>query len=407
MTTNLNAGRNIGEAITAAKKNDVVALKKWLDSGNDPNRYDADGWSPLLWAAARGNIQSVKVLLDHKTAPADPSMPHNFSKCLPIHLAGHSGSAAVADMLLAINPEFLDAVWDLNGHTVILQAVFYGHVELTRMLLSKGARTDITTARGLGPYDLASQFQNKTIMEIVRPFDSPAEKKAEYYRSYLKRIAPVVPPDQVEIQKLADEMIATIETGIKDAFSDGPAVDRTVGRINEMVETRKADVNRLGGPLSQPPLVAVSTGPNGFPADADVVRLRNSLAKYLLEHGADPTLHEVHPMGAQTIIRAAVFNHLEILKMSANYISSQQLTDAINEIPVVNGLTAMHDTVLRASMAAPDRVEGYMEQMRFFVSHGGRIDMEDFAGVTQRNIAEKIEDPDRRQRILKVLDNKE
>jgi hypothetical protein len=83
------------------------------------------------------------------------------------------------------------------------------------------------------------------------------------------------------------------------------------------------------------------------------------------------------------------------------------LADAINEIPIVNGLTALHDTVLRATMAAPDHFEGYLNQARWFMQHGGRSDIEDFAGVTQRNIAERAETPDVRERLLKVLDGME
>jgi hypothetical protein len=111
-------------------------------------------------------------------------------------------------------------------------------------------------------------------------------------------------------------------------------------------------------------------------------------------------------MGAQTVIRAAVFNHLDILKMCAAAISPQRMADAINEYPVVNGLTAMHDTVLRATMAGPDRIEGYLEQTRFFVTHGGRTDIEDFAGVTQRELAFRVKDPQARQRLLDIIDGK-
>ena len=168
-----------------------------------------------------------------------------------------------------------------------------------------------------------------------------------------------------------------------------------------------ARVNRLGGPLQQPPLVVAVTGNNGFPPNQDVARLRNQVAGILLERGADPALHEKHPMGAQTIIRAAVFNHLDILKMCGKYLTPQQLADAINEIPLVNALTAMHDTVLRATMAAPDRFEGYLDQARWFVANGGRADIEEYSGVTQRNIAERAKDPEVRRRLLAVLDGKE
>ena len=189
-------------------------------------------------------------------------------------------------------------------------------------------------------------------------------------------------------------------------MKDPLSVPGTLAAIKDMIEKKGADVNRLGGVLQQPPLIVTVTGNNGLPAIPAVAELRLALAEYLLAHGADPTLHERHPMGAQTIIRAAVFNHLDILKMCAKVLTPDKHTEAINEIPVVNGLTAMHDTVLRATMAGPDRFEGYLEQTRWFVQNGGRSDIEDFAGTTQRKIAERAKDPEVRKRLLNVLDGK-
>ncbi len=108
-------------------------------------------------------------------------------------------------------------------------------------------------------------------------------------------------------------------------------------------------------------------------------------------------------MGAQTIIRASVFNNLEILRLCAEHMTAQALADAINEVPVVNGLTAMHDTVLRATMAAPDRLGGYLEQTRWLSENGGRHDMEDFSGRTQADIARAATNPDTRQALLDAL----
>ena len=112
-------------------------------------------------------------------------------------------------------------------------------------------------------------------------------------------------------------------------------------------------------------------------------------------------------MAVHTVIRAAVFNHLEILRMCGQHISPDQLADAINDRPLVNGLTAMHDTVLRATMAAPQQFEGYLEQARWLVAHGGRADIEDYSGRTQRAIAEGARDPDVRRRLLDVLDGRD
>lgn len=394
----------IDEGIAAARAGDIAMLQAWLDAGNNPDGYDAAGWTPLLWAAARGHANAVELLLKRR---ADIARPHRDSGALPIHLAGQSGDIRTSELLLEQKPPHIDAVWDLNGHTISLQAVFYGHLALMKGLLARKPDLSITTARGLGAMDLATQFQNAAMMDILRPHDVSAEAKAAYYRSYLKRIAPVISPGEEKAQQLADKLVGAIGDGIRNAAADSAAVQATLDAVREIVEQEKANVNRLGGALQQPPLIVVVTGNNGFPPNPAVASLRNQLAKYLLDQGADPTLHEQHPMGAQTIIRASVFNHLDILKMCAQYITPQQLTDAINEIPLVNGLTAMHDAVLRATMAAPDRFEGYLEQVRWFVAHGGRSDMEDYAGVTQRNIAEKTDKPEVRRRLLAVLDGKE
>lgn len=399
-----SVNQEIVDAIAFARIGDTESIEGWLQAGGNPNKHDPAGWTPLLWAAVRAHAETVTCLLDKG---ANIALAHGQSGALPIHMAGHSGDIRTTRLLLERRPEHIDAVWDLNGHTVLLQAVFYGHLELARFLVEQGANTSITTARGLGAIEFAKQFQNQKMMDVIHPYDSPAEAKAAYYQSYLRRIAPLVPDDQKEQQALADHLVAVIEASIRDVEKDPNTVKTTLDAVKDIIEVRGADPNRLGGSLQQPPLIVVVTGNNGLPPNPNIACLRNELASYLLEKGADPTLHEKHPMGAQTIIRAAVFNHLEILKMCASYLTARQLADAINEIPIVNGLTALHDTVLRATMAAPDHFEGYLNQARWFMQHGGRSDLEDFAGVTQRNIAERVENNEVRKRLLKVLDKVE
>jgi ankyrin repeat protein len=386
-------------AIAAAKAGDVAALAACHSAGGALDAYDAEGWTALLWAAARGRAAAVAALLE---AGADPARAHSRSGALPIHMAGHSGDTETARLLLDCVPEQIDAVWDLNGHTILLQAVFYGHLELARLLVDHGADTAITTARGLGPIELAAQFQNAAMVEVIRPHDRPAADKAAYYDRYLAHIAPMVPDGEKPAQALADRLCKVLADGIGRAAVDPAVVDTTLDEMRALLG-EGADVNRLGGPLQQPPLVIAATGNNGFPPDPYVRRLRTESARLLLSAGADPARHEVHPMGAQTIIRASVFNNLEILRLCAEHMTREALADAINEVPVVNGLTAMHDTVLRATMAAPDRLEGYLDQTRWLTENGGRHDMEDFSGRTQADIARAGPNAETRAALLDAL----
>ena len=230
--------------IEAARSGDVDRLRAWLRESNDANRYDADGWTPLLWASVRGHSDAVKLLLE---TGADINRRHRQSQALPVHMAGHSGSVATAKTLLDHQADHLNAVWDLNGHTILLQAVFYDHQVLADFLVKRGADTSITTARGLGPMELAAQFQNQKMMDIIRPYDVPAQAKAAYYDGYLRRIAPVIPEQERPAQQLSDRLIQVIENGIKRAGVDAGAVKATLDAVRDLVERHKADVNRLGG----------------------------------------------------------------------------------------------------------------------------------------------------------------
>ncbi len=396
---------DIAAAVKAARAGEVPALHAWLASGANPNQYDAEGWTPLLAAAVRGHAEAVQLLLDGVGGrAADPDLMHAVSHALPIHFAGQSGTVAVAEHLLAVRPADLEAVWwEINGHTLLLQAVFYGHLELAEFALRRGANTAATTLRGLGAIEFAEQFEDQAMVNLIRPYDRPREAKAAYYQALLQRIAPETPPGDAAAQQLADRLVATIEQGLQDA-AQNPATPKTMlASVRKLVEQDGADVNRLAGILRQPALVVTVTGTNGTPASATLAELRRQIAECLLEWGADPTLHEVHPMGAHAIIRGCVFNHFDILRSMGRHLAADKLSAALNEIPVVNGLTALHDSVLRASMVGTDRIDGYLDQIRWAVTSGARSDIEDFSGHTQRAIAEAVQDPARRNEILDAL----
>lgn len=391
--------QNIDLAVKAARNADLASLGRWLGAGGNPNQYDARGWTPLLAASVRGHADAVEMLLGNPRQPANPDLPYLPSGALPIHFAGHSGDVGTAAAILEARPEHLDAVWNLNGHTLLLQAVFYGHAELARFSLKRGTDTSITTARGLGGLELARQFQNQPLLELIAPYDRPESEKRVYYEAYLRRIAPFISASELPAQQKFDKLAVMIAQGLRESAEEAGAAGPAITRIARFLEAEAVDVNRLGGSLQQPLLVVAVTGSNGQLPNPAVAQFREQLVALLLEHGASPVVKERHPMGVNAIIRAAVFNHLGILKTMGAAISP----DALNEQPQVNGLTALHDTVLRAGTASADHLDGYLEQIRWFVVKGARSDIEDFSGATQRDLAGRIPNESRRQRVLEAL----
>ena len=392
----------LADAINASERGDSGWLSDWITKGGNPDQADGRGWTPLLVAAARGHSAAVDVLLNNPVRKADPGMRFVPSGALPIHMAGQSGDVETAQVLLAVRPADINEVWLLNGHTLLLQAAFYGHLDLAKFALQQGANPAATTVRGLTALDFARQFDNQPLVEILDASAPTPEAKAAYYKALLDKIREPVPPGEAEAQSRSDKAATTIAESLGKAGNAPETVPALEEAVASMLEG--TDVNRLAGDLRQPLLVVTVTGNNAGTHPEAAADLRLRLARMLIDRGADPLAREKHPMGAISIIRASVFGHLDILKLMGSRITAAELAGALNEIPSVNGLTALHDAVLRARTAPEDRLPGYLEQIRWEASCGARSDIGDFSGRTQRQYAEEIPDASRRQAVLAALD---
>jgi len=380
---------------------DVGWLKNWLDRGGDPNRSDAGGWTPLLLASARGQAEAVRVLLFHPKNRADARKEFVSSGALPIHLAGQSGSVETAAALLEADPSLLDEVWLLNGHTLLLQAVFYGHLDLAKFAVEKKCNTAATTLRGLCAIDFARQFQNAPMEKLLAASEPDGGKKKEYYEGLLERVREKVPPEEVEDQALSDQAAKSIVAALKKAGDFPEEADAIFADFLTKVEG--VDVCRLAGDLRQPLLVIAVTGNNAGKMPEAAGAMRQRIVAALLERGADPLQKEKHPMGAHSIIRASVFGHLEELKKMGAYLTAQELADALNEVPAVNGLTALHDAVLRSGETDWVRFPFYLAQIRWEIANGARPDIPDFSGKTQADYVGDIEDEEKKKALWEVL----
>lgn len=131
--------------VRAARSGDVEFLMHWLSDGGDPDLYDPEGWTVLLAAASHGQAAVVDLLLNHDVAGApraDRSLRFEAADALPIYMAGQAGELETVKLLLRADPAHLHAISSVNGHTVLLQAAFYGkekHLALASYLLDHAA----------------------------------------------------------------------------------------------------------------------------------------------------------------------------------------------------------------------------------------------------------------------------
>lgn len=403
---------DIKGVLAAVRRSDNEVVRDWLRNGGNPNDYAADGFNLFLTAAATGNTEVLRLLLlegvgPHKVDPTlalkAPRRPEYNTNILATHLSAQKGDVIATLFLLSKNPEQLHARIEVNGHTPLLQAAFYGHVELAKAiieqlgsLLPEGTNVEEerlrlfneTTVRGINATQFGRQFENQAMIAALEPFDKSTTETRQADTKALLRAIPTGsrnPETGTPAQEAAEAMFQAIASGLAEvAACDEPersaAVTRITNELKEAVQNPDFDPNRLAGELLQTSIIAAVTGTN---ANEGVARLRSELVDILLEKGADPDKEEMYPMAVDAIIRAAVFNHFDILRKFEAVMTPEAIKQALNHKPAVNGLTALHDSVLRAATGSA----GYLEQIRWARSLGASVDIPEHTGRTQRDFA--------------------
>lgn len=415
------------QAVEEARSGETDMLKKRLCEGWDPNGPDPEGWTALLAAASRGEAEVVELLLFHTiegAKHADPEIRFAPADGLPVFMAGQKGDVRTVKLLLKANPEHMFEISRVNGHTVLLQAAFYGlepHRELAKYLLDnagdilsippgdlkkrKEAVKKLTTAtyvRGLNALDIAAFWKNKPMQELLESYPQPSEtEKKAYFDTLKKKIAPPPPVGESEREKqqLTEEMMTLILDGLKKCaeIPDSEVKKCELAKksifdsLKDTVAKSGFQINRLGSFLMETPVIMALTGHD---ANHNVSVFREELVRFLLDHGADPDKPELHPMGVDAVIRSAVLHHFEVLKIIAEYMRPEAFTGALNTKPGVNGQTALYDTAHQTLKADKESLPGYIKQVSWCIAHGADPDIAEFTGKTIKDLArEASEDP--------------
>jgi len=391
--------------VAAARAGDVERLRSWLLGGGDPDLYDEEGWTPLLAAASRGQAAAVDLLLNHRLegAPrATASLRYAAADALPVYLAGQAGDVETVRLLLAAEPSQLHAISSVNGHTVLLQAAFYGkakHLELAAYLLDHAASISglppeqleaeqdrllsATNVRGFSPLTMQDLWHNQKMKDLLLryhggdPGSARGQRLEKARAAYHQRLLLKIASPQALTERLIGLIARYLESEQPQDLEHG---------IDSILAQPQFEIDRLGGDLEMPPLVLTLTGTDvGNPSRA---QRRHHLARKLLEKGADPAVRERHPMAVGAVIRASVLNNFGLLQLLAEFMTPAAFAAEMNVSPAVNGLTAMHDAIHRALTSPPAELDGHLAQIAWMVDRGARLDLPDNTGQTQRQLAE-------------------
>lgn len=141
----------------AVKYGNLAATRRLLKSGGYPNGDDSVDHSPLTDAARSGDIRIFRCLLDFAATDVDKKVNNGDAEAIldeetasgwaAIHFAAYYGHTEITRLLIERDPSIVSDV-TRSGHTPLHLAVFRGELDVASVLLSR-AEIDVTTGAPL------------------------------------------------------------------------------------------------------------------------------------------------------------------------------------------------------------------------------------------------------------------
>eukprot|EP00062_Callorhinchus_milii_P014450 gi/632963644/ref/XP_007897996.1/ PREDICTED: ankyrin repeat family A protein 2 isoform X2 [Callorhinchus milii] len=141
-----------------AAQGELLFLASRIEQDNLINMQDEQGFTPLMWAAAHGQIAVVEFLLQNG---GDPHLLANGRESA-LSLASSKGYADIVKMLLNHGCDVNEYDW--NGGTPLLYGVHGNHVKCVETLLEYGADPTAETDSGFNAMDMAVNLGFKNVI---------------------------------------------------------------------------------------------------------------------------------------------------------------------------------------------------------------------------------------------------
>ena len=129
------------ELWTACREGDLERVRQLIQDGQDVNRGDSDGRTPLMYAAANGRDQVVGELI---RAGADVNGKNN-TKQTALHCASWYGHSIVIKTLAEAGANL--NVQDVRGMTPLMEAAYWGYANVVVELIRAGADVSVVSIR--------------------------------------------------------------------------------------------------------------------------------------------------------------------------------------------------------------------------------------------------------------------
>jgi cytohesin len=141
----MSPGDEIDAALFAAiRDGDLAGVRAALSAGANANAVNEHQLTPLLEAAGQGNLEIVRLLIEHRAKIDYDGM----SEGSPLMLAAFMGQLELLDLFLA-NGASASLAMPHSGETALHMATVTGHTQAVKRLLAAAADPNLPAKSGV------------------------------------------------------------------------------------------------------------------------------------------------------------------------------------------------------------------------------------------------------------------
>jgi ankyrin repeat protein len=137
-------------------------VRELISQGVNINASESNGWTALMYAAAKGNLDIFQVLL---AAGADVNLKERSGETA-LSKAVYWGHLEIVNLLLSAGAE-VNGI-DNEGSMPLIQSMCFGRIEIIKVLLAAGANPNLRDKNGKTALEIAIEHQQTEIANLLR-----------------------------------------------------------------------------------------------------------------------------------------------------------------------------------------------------------------------------------------------